>query len=292
MFLGVPTIYSAINEHKELDNYDLSSLKFCISGGAPLPPAIKTKFEAVTGCTLVEGYGLTEAGPVVTINPFNGQGPENSAGLPLPGTLVEILSTEGPERVLPLGETGEICVTGPQVMTGFWNRPEETREALRGGRLRTGDLGYLDRDGYLHIVDRIKDLIITGGFNVYPRMVEEAIYLHPAVAEVAVCGVPDRHRGEVVKAFIRLAEGVTLTGTELRGFLKDKLAPFEIPRKVEFREEIPKTAVGKPLRRQLVEEEKRRLAERDARAAEARSALPVAEPDDNDRDIKDGDCAA
>jgi len=295
VFLGVPTIYSAINEHRELNNYDLSSLKFCISGGAPLPLAIKTKFEAVTGCTLVEGYGLTEAGPVVTINPFHGEGRENSAGLPLPGTLVEIVSLDNPERVLPLGETGEICVTGPQVMAGFWNRPEETREALHAGRLRTGDVGYLDEDGYLYIVDRIKDLVITGGFNVYPRMVEEAIYLHPAVAEVAVCGVPDRHRGEVVKAFIKLAEGYTLTGAELRVFLKDKLAPFQLPRKVEFRQEIPKTLVGKPLRRQLVEEEKQRLAERDARAAEARSALSADDNDndnDNENDNKDGDCAA
>jgi long-chain acyl-CoA synthetase len=298
VFLGVPTIFSAINEHKELDNYDLSSLNFCISGGAPLPLAIKTKFEAVTGCTLVEGYGLTEAGPVVTINPFSGphggDNRENSAGLPLPGTLVEIVSTEDPERVLPLGETGEICVTGPQVMAGFWNRPEETREALHGGRLRTGDIGYLDEDGYLYIVDRIKDLVITGGFNVYPRMVEEAIYQHPAIAEVAVCGVPDRHRGEVVKAFVKLAEGHTLTGAELRAFLKDKLAPFQLPRKVEFRQEIPKTLVGKPLRRQLVEEEKQRLAEREARDAEARSALAPANTDDSagDNDIEDGDCAA
>jgi long-chain acyl-CoA synthetase len=291
VFLGVPTIYSAINEHKELENYDLSSLKFCISGGAALPLAIKTKFEAVTGCTLVEGYGLSEAAPVVTINPFRGEGRENSAGLPLPGTVVEIVSIEDPERVLALGETGEICVTGPQVMAGFWNRPEETREVLRNGRLRTGDVGYLDQDGYLYIVDRIKDLIITGGFNVYPRMVEEAIYQHPAVAEAAVCGVPDRHRGEVVKAFVKLAEGHTLTGTELRAFLKDKLAPFEIPRKVEFREDIPKTLIGKPLRRQLVEEEKQRLAERDARAAEARSAL-AAESDDADGGIEDGDRAA
>lgn len=291
VFLGVPTIYSAINEHRELDNYDLSSLKFCISGGAALPLAIKTKFEAVTGCTLVEGYGLSEAGPVVTINPFHGEGRENSAGLPLPGTLVEIVSMDNPERVLPLGETGEICVTGPQVMAGFWNRPEETREVLHAGRLRTGDVGYLDEDGYLYIVDRIKDLVITGGFNVYPRMVEEAIYLHPAVAEVAVCGVPDRHRGEVVKAFVKLAEGYTLTGAELRAFLKDKLAPFQLPRKVEFRQEIPKTLVGKPLRRQLVEEEKQRLAERDARAADVRSAL-AADNGDNDNDSKDGDCAA
>ena len=166
------------------------------------------------------------------------------------------------------------------------------REVLHAGRLRTGDVGYLDEDGYLYIVDRIKDLIITGGFNVYPRMVEEAIYLHPAVAEAAVCGVPDRHRGEVVKAFIKLAEGYALTGAELRAFLKDKLAPFQLPRKVEFREEIPKTLVGKPLRRQLVEEEKQRLAEREARAAEARSALVAADDGENDNDDNDGDRAA
>ena len=190
--------------------------------------------------------------------------------MPLPGTIVEIVALDDPDRVLPLGETGEICVTGPQVMAGYWQRQDETEQALGRGRLHTGDVGYMDEDGYVYLIDRIKDLIITGGFNVYPRMVEEAIYLHPAVAEVAVCGVPDKHRGEVVKAFVKLRDdNGALTAGELRSFLKDKLAPFEVPRKVEFREDIPKTLVGKPLRRQLVEEERKRLAARDAAARDA-----------------------
>ncbi len=271
VLMGVPTVYSAINEAKERDNYDLSSLKYCISGGAPLPLAIKTKFESVTGCTLVEGYGLTEAGPVVTINPIGGLNKENSAGLPVPGTLVEVVSIENPDKVLPLGETGEICITGPQVMAGYWRHEAETAEVLKDGRLHTGDVGYMDEDGYLYLIDRIKDLVISGGFNVYPRMVEEAIYLHPAVVEAAVCGVPDKHRGEVVKAFVKLREGETLTAGALREFLRDKLAPFEVPRKVEFREEIPHTLVGKPLRRQLVEEDRARQAAKGAGTTEARA---------------------
>ncbi|MFQ6018719.1 MAG: long-chain fatty acid--CoA ligase [Kiloniellaceae bacterium] len=271
VFMAVPTIYSAINEHKERDRYDLSSLRFCISGGAPLALAIKTKFESLTGCSLVEGYGLTEAGPVCTINPIGGLNKPNSAGLPLPGTMIEVVALDDPERVLPPGAQGEICVKGPQVMAGYWNREAETRDVLKEGRLRTGDIGYMDEDGYVYLIDRIKDLVISGGFNVYPRMVEEAIYLHPAVAEVAVCGVPDPHRGEVVKAFVKLrGRDVRLTGAELRAFLKDKLAPFEIPRKVEFRDEIPKTLVGKPLRRVLIDEERRRL--------DRRAAKPPVEP--------------
>lgn len=252
VLLGVPTIYSAINEFRDRDRYNLSSLRYCISGGAPLPIAIKTKFEQITGCVLVEGYGLTEAGPVCTINPFGGLNKPGSAGLPLPGTLVEIMSLTEPGRRMPLGEPGEIWITGPQVMAGYWNQDEETAAVLRDGRLRTGDVGTMDTDGYVYVIDRIKDLIISGGFNVYPRMVEEAIYQHPAVAEAAVCGGADKHRGEIVMAFIRLNPGATLSGADLRGFLKDLLAPFEIPRKVEFVEEIPKTLVGKPLRRALV----------------------------------------
>lgn len=267
VLMAVPTIYSAINEHKELDDYDLSSLKFCISGGAPLPLAIKTKFESVTGCNLVEGYGLSEAAPVCTINPTQGPNKPNSAGLPLPGTLVEVVSLDDPSMVVPLGEKGEICITGPQVMVGYWRQDDETAEVLRDGRLRTGDVGYMDEDGYIYLIDRIKDLIISGGFNVYPRMVEEAIHLHPSVAEVAVCGVPDKHRGEVVKAFVKLRHGTgTLTGGELREFLKDKLAPFEMPRKVEFRDDIPQTLVGKPLRRALVAENQARMESQDADA--------------------------
>ncbi|MHA1599634.1 MAG: long-chain-fatty-acid--CoA ligase [Alphaproteobacteria bacterium] len=255
VLMGVPTIYSAINDSKERENFDLSSLKYCVSGGAPLPPTIKSKFEELTGCDLVEGYGLSEAGPVCTINPISGLNKAGSAGLPLPGTLIEVVSLDNPTDVLPIGETGEIVVSGPQIMAGYWNQEQETLGVLSGGRLRTGDVGRIDEDGYIYIVDRIKDLIISGGFNVYPRMVEEAILMHPAVEEVAVCGVPDKHRGEVVKAFVKTREIGGLTGVQLRQFLKDKLAPFEIPRRVEFRESIPKTLVGKPLRRELVAQE-------------------------------------
>ena len=258
VLLGVPTMYSAINGSQLLEQYDLSSLRFCISGGAPLPRAVQDTFERLTGCPLVEGYGLTEAGPVCTINPFGAARP-GSIGLPLPGTLVEITAIDDPDRRLPIGQRGEICISGPQVMAGYERRPEDTAEALRGGRLHTGDVGYLDADGYVYVVDRIKDLILNGGFNVYPRMVEEAILLHPAVAEASVCGVPDPHRGETVKAYVRLCEGAELTAAELRAFLRDKLAPFEQPRAIEFRAELPLTSLGKPSRRELVAEEMRRL---------------------------------
>jgi long-chain acyl-CoA synthetase len=259
VLLGVPTMYSAINGSKLLDQYDLSSLRFCISGGAPLPREIQETFERLTGCPLVEGYGLTEAGPVCTINPFGGARRPGSIGLPLPGTLVEITAIDDPDRRLPIGQRGEICVSGPQVMAGYEGRPEETAETMRGGRLHTGDVGYLDQDGYVYLIDRIKDLILNGGFNVYPRMVEEAILLHPAVAEASVCGVPDQHRGETVKAYVRLCEGAKLTAGELRQFLRDKLAPFEQPKAIEFRAELPLTWLGKPSRRALVAEEMRRL---------------------------------
>jgi long-chain acyl-CoA synthetase len=259
VMLGVPTMYSAINGSKLLDQYDLSSLRFCISGGAPLPLEVQETFESLTGCMLVEGYGLTEAGPVCTLNPFGGERRPGSIGLPLPGTLVEITSLDDPDRRLPLGQRGEICVSGPQVMAGYAERPEETAETLRGGRLHTGDVGFIDHDGYVYLIDRIKDLILNGGFNVYPRMVEEAILLHPAVAEASVCGVPDRHRGELVKAYVRPAEGSSLTVAELRAFLKDKLAPFEQPKQVELRDQLPQSWLGKPSKRALVAEELRRI---------------------------------
>jgi long-chain acyl-CoA synthetase len=259
VLVGVPTLYAAINEQKDIADYDLSSLVYCISGGAALPLQVKQTFEDLTGCTLVEGYGLTEAAPVCTVNPFTAIQKPGSIGLPLPGTVIEIVSLDEPERRLPPGQRGEICVRGPQVMAGYWNQPEETAGVLRDGRLHTGDVGFIDAEGYVYLIDRIKDLIINGGFNVYPRMVEEAIQLHPAVAEVAVCGVPDRHRGEIVKAFVRLRAGASLTTAELRAFLRDKLAPFEIPKRVEFCTELPRTLLGKPSRRELIAEEMRRL---------------------------------
>jgi long-chain acyl-CoA synthetase len=258
---GVPTIYSAINAYGDIGDYDISSLRFCISGGAALPVDIKQTFEGLTGCTLVEGYGLTETGPVCTINPIVGLNKPGSAGLPIPGTVIEIASLDDPDRMLPLGDRGEICVTGPQVMAGYAKQEAETEAVLRGGRLHTGDVGYMDEQGYLYIIDRIKDLIITGGFNVYPRMVEEAIHLHPDVAEVAVCGVPSKHRGEIIKAYVIVREGAELGAAELKKFLKDKLAPFEQPRQIQMVEEIPKTLIGKPLRRELVAAEIRRLKE-------------------------------
>lgn len=258
-FLGVPMIYSAINEFDELDKYDLSSLTDCISGGAPLPVEVKLRFEELTGCVLVEGYGLSEASPVCTINPFSGVNKPGSIGMPMPGTIVEIVSLDDPDELLPVGKRGEICVTGPQVMAGYWNRPEETDAAFRGGRLHTGDVGYIDEDGYVFLIDRIKDLILNAGFNVYPRMVEEAIYLHPDVAEVVVCGVPDKQRGELVKAYVKLRPGSELKAGELKRFLKDKLAPYAQPRRIEFRDELPKTFIGKHSRRELVAEEVRRF---------------------------------
>jgi long-chain acyl-CoA synthetase len=276
VLLGVPTMYSAINGSQLLEQYDLSSLRYCISGGAPLPRAVQDTFERLTGCPLVEGYGLTEAGPVCTINPF-GAARGGSIGLPLPGTLVEITAIDDPDRRLPIGQRGEICISGPQVMAGYERRPEDTAEALRGGRLHTGDVGYLDADGYVYVVDRIKDLILNGGFNVYPRMVEEAILLHPAVAEASVCGVPDQHRGETVKAYVRLCEGAELTAAELRAFLRDKLAPFEQPKAIEFRAELPLTWLGKPSRRDLVAEEMRRLNAA-APGSSAADFVPDAEP--------------
>ncbi len=263
VMLGVPTMYSAINGSKLLSDYDLSSLKYCISGGAPLPGPVQETFERLTGCSLVEGYGLTEAGPVCTINPFHSPRP-GSVGLPLPGTLIEITDLDDPDRRLPVGQRGEICVTGPQIMKGYAQRDADTSEALHGGRLHTGDVGFIDTDGYVYLIDRIKDLILCGGFNVYPRMVEEAIELHSAVEEVTVCGIPDAHRGEIVKAYVKLKDGKTLTSGKLRAFLKDKLAPFEQPRQIEFRDELPRTLIGKPSRHALIVEEMRRLNQADS----------------------------
>ena len=255
IFIGVPTMFSALNAVRDIDRYDISSLEFCISGGAPLSAEIQRRFEDMTGCILVEGYGLSETSPVITVNPFSGDGKPGSVGLPLPGTVVTIVSTDNPDKVLAVGERGEVCVTGPQVMVGYANRARDNIEIFQGGHLHTGDIGYLDEDGYLFIVDRIKDLILSGGFNVYPRMVEEAVHLHPAVDEVAVCGVPDEHRGEIIKAFVTLRQGEEVTAAELRAFLKDKLAPFQMPRKIEFRQTLPKTLIGKISKKDLLAEE-------------------------------------
>ena len=256
LFPGVPTIYTAINHAPQTKNYDLTSIRMCISGGAPLPVEVKENFEALTGCTLVEGYGLTEASPVVTCNPLEGKPRAGSIGKPVAWTECEFRSLEDPYEVMPEGEKGELCVRGPQVMLGYWERPDDTNRTIENGFLHTGDVGYRDADGYIHLVDRIKDLIICSGYNVYPRVIEEAIYQHEAVEEVIVIAIADSYRGQAPKAFIKLKEGAEVTADELKAFLKGHLSAIELPREIEFRDELPKTLVGKLSKKELVEEEK------------------------------------
>jgi long-chain acyl-CoA synthetase len=252
---GVPTLFNAIQNHPKIKSYDLTSLKFCLSGGAPLPLEVKQKFEATTGCKLVEGYGLSEASPVVTCNPIVGTPPPGSIGLPLPGTIVSLRSLADPHVPVGPGERGELCVKGPQVMRGYWKKPEETANQFAGDFLRTGDVAIMDENGYFQIVDRIKDLIICSGYNVYPRRVEEAIYEHPAVEEVTVIGIPDKYRGEAPKAFIKLRAGHTATAQDIQRHLAVKLSKIEWPAEIEFRDSLPKTMIGKLSKKELKAEE-------------------------------------
>ena len=217
---------------------------------------MQEKFQELSGCTLVEGYGLSETAPIATCNPTTpGGSREGSLGVPVPGTVVEICSIDEPEKVLPQGEIGEICISGPQVMKGYWKRDEENKRAFAGGRFHTGDVGRIDEDGYVYLIDRLKEVIIAGGYNVYPRHVEEAIYKHASVLEVTVIGVDDARRQQTVKAFVRLKDGQKLTADELTEFLKDKLSPIEMPKQIEFRDELPKTIIGKLSKKELVAEE-------------------------------------
>jgi len=257
---GVPTLFNAILNHPKIKAHDLSSLKFCLSGGAPLPLEVKQNFEAVTGCALVEGYGLSEASPVVTCNLLKGPSRPGSIGLPLPGTIISLRDLGDPTKEAPKGERGEICIAGPQVMRGYWKKPAETAAQFAGGYLRTGDVGVMDEDGFFFIVDRIKELIICSGYNVYPRRIEEAIYEHPAVQEVTVIGVPDKYRGEAPKAFIKLKAGMTATAADIMHHLEPKLSKIELPAEIEFRDALPKTMIGKLSKKELKAEEARKRA--------------------------------
>lgn len=260
-FPAVPAIYNAVNNYRGIDKYDLKSLRYCISGGAPLPVEVKKKFESLTGCMVVEGYGLTEASPVLTINPIKGENKAGSIGLPLPGTIIEIINPEDKTTRMPIGERGELCARGPQVMKGYYNKVEATADVLRDGLLYTGDVAIMDADGYIYIVDRIKDMIITNGYKVYPRNVEEAIYLNPAVEECIVAGIPDQSRGEAVKAWVKPREGHSLTEGELKAFLEPKLSKMELPRSIEIRATpLPKTMIGKLSRKDILAEEKAKKA--------------------------------
>jgi len=262
MFPGVPTMYVAINNHPDVSKYNLKSIRACVSGAAGLPVDVQKKFQELTGGRLVEGYGLSETSPVTHANPIFGNNKIGTIGVPWPDTEAKIIDLETGTKDMPLGETGELVIRGPQVMKGYWNMPDETKNTLRDGWLYTGDIARMDQDGYFQIVDRKKDMIIAGGFNIYPRDVEEVLYRHPKVKEVVVAGVPDIYRGETVKAYIVLKEGQTATAEEIIDFCRQNLAKFKVPTAVEFRDSLPKTMVGKILRRMLVEEEKKKLAEK------------------------------
>ncbi|HYG60457.1 MAG TPA: long-chain fatty acid--CoA ligase [Symbiobacteriaceae bacterium] len=265
-FPGVPTIYTALLNHPELGKFDLSSVQYCISGAMALPVELMQQFEQVTGASILEGYGLTETSPVTHSNPATGKRKPGSVGLPYPNTEVRIVDLETGED-LPVGQEGEVLLKGPQVMKGYWNKPDETAACLKDGWLFTGDIGKMDEEGYLYIVDRKKDMIIAGGFNIYPREIDEVLYAHPKVLEACAVGVADQYRGESVKAFVVLKPGETATEEEILDFCKERLASYKRPRSVEFLDTLPKSTVGKVLRRVLAEREREK-----ARIAAGRQA--------------------
>jgi long-chain acyl-CoA synthetase len=273
LFPGVPRLYVAINEHPQTPRFDLKSIKACVSGAAPLPLAVAKEFERVTeGGQLVEGYGLTECSPVTHANPFDGVRKPGHIGMPIPDTDVRIMSLDDPDKELLTGEAGELCIKGPQVMLGYWKRPEETALMIRNGWLHTGDVAVMDDEGYFKIVDRIKDMILVSGFNVYPNEVEDVLYHHPAISKCAVIGVPDDRTGERVKVFVVLKEGAQLTAEDLIAWCKDPeqgLTGYRVPHEVEFRDALPETMVGKVLRRVLQDEER---SKREAAGTAAPSA--------------------
>ena len=255
LFPGVPSLFATLSNKAEHGKFDLSSIRYCISGGAPLPLETRQRFESLTGCKLVEGYGLTEASPVVAANSLDAPYKNESVGPPLKDTIVEIRSLDDPTKILRAGERGEICLRGPQIMAGYWRNLKETKAVFIDGALRTGDVGYLDKDGDLFLVDRIKDIIICNGFKIYPRNIEEALLQHPAVAEAVAIGIADPVRGHVPKAFVTLLPGMVVTPGELLHFLKTHLSRLELPRVIEIRETLPKTNIGKINRKDLVLEE-------------------------------------
>jgi long-chain acyl-CoA synthetase len=259
VYLGVPTMHVAILSVPGVEKMDFSALRFCGSGGAPLPVAVQDRFESVIGSKLTEGWGMTETAPLGTFNPRDGVRRRGSCGVPYPGTEMKFIDVADPEREVKLGERGEICVKGPNIMKGYWKKPEATANSMTAdGFLRTGDVGYMDEDGYVYIVDRTKDMLLCGGFNVYPRNIEEAIYQHPSVEEVSVIGIPDDYRGETPKAFVKLKAGATpLTLEDMKAFLKDRLGKHEMIGAMEIRAELPKTPVGKISKKDLREYESR-----------------------------------
>ncbi len=260
LFPGVPTMYVAVNNSPAVQKYTLEHVRACMSGGAPLPLSVAKQFEAnAKGARLVEGYGLSETSPVTHCNPILGQRKEGSIGLPMPATDAVILDPET-RAPAPPNAVGELALRGPQVMQGYWHMEEETRRIFHNGWMLTGDMAKMDEEGYFYIVDRKKDMIIAGGFNIYPREIEEVLYKHPKILEAAVIGAQDQYRGETVKAFIVLREGQTATEEEIINFCQQEMARYKVPKLVEFRKELPKSLIGKVLRRVLSEEERAKQA--------------------------------
>jgi long-chain acyl-CoA synthetase len=253
-FPGVPALYQAFNQRTDLSKYQIHSIRYCLSGSAALPMEVGRRFEELTGAALIEGYGLSEASPVTHANPLAGERRAGSIGLPLPDTLHRVVDLDDPSHVLGPNEMGELEVRGPQVMLGYYHQPEETAQVLSDGWLRTGDIARIDADGYAYIVDRKKDMINVGGMKVYPREVEEILFQHPAVADVAVVGAPDPAHGEVVKAFVVRRPGHTVTADELIAFVRERIAHYKAPRSVDFRDSLPRSGVQKVLRRVLRDE--------------------------------------
>ncbi|KFL48055.1 long-chain fatty-acid-CoA ligase [Sphingobium sp. ba1] len=258
---GVPTMFQALLDHPAIRNIDFSSLRACISGGAPLPLEVRQRFEEATGAKLIEGYGLTETSPIVCTNPYEGLNKTGTVGQPVPGTRVKIVDREDPTKPPPPGEPGELLFAGPQVMKGYWNRPDADAEVFMGDFIRTGDVGEIDEDGYVRIVDRLKDMISVGGFKVFPSQVESVLYHHPAVKEALVIGVPDHYRGEQPKAFVTLNDGFDIDDEALKAWLNPQLGKHERVKAVEVRLTLPKTLVGKLSRKELVAEERAKAAE-------------------------------
>ncbi len=251
IFPGVPTLFIALLNHPNAATVDWSFLRQCNSGSAPLPVEVLERFQRLANLTIIEGYGLTEASPTTHVNPTLNTRKPGSIGLPYPDTDCQIVDVETGLRSLPPGELGELIIRGPQIMKGYWNRPDETALTLRGGWLYSGDIARMDEQGYFYIVDRKKDMILVSGFNVYPREVEEILYTHPAILECAVIGIPDSYQGESVKAFVVLRESESLTADDIIDYCRTQLAPYKCPRTVEFRDSLPKSAVGKVLRTAL-----------------------------------------
>ena len=264
VFCGVPTMFTALINHPETPNHSLRSLKYCGSGGAPLPLEVAQQFAAITGCQLTEGWGMTETSPSGTFTPAQpgAMRKAGSCGMPSPGIMIKFLSVDDPTQYVPLGQRGEICIKGANVMKGYWNNPQATADVTTAdGFLRTGDVGYMDEDGFIFIVDRTKDMLLCSGYNVYPRVLEEAIYKHPSVEEVAVIGIHDEYRGQSPKAFIKLKAGAAAPSLgELQSFLKDSLGKHEMVQALEIRPELPRTAVGKISKKDLDDEEQRKRA--------------------------------